>query len=112
MRHTKNNNLPAKVYRNQDVKSITLAVPEPGHRHLRTAINLKDQVVVLQEATVAALVRGYIAIKTHPATRGVHLKSTLVDNRKKGYAAWQLMESPEDEPEKIMSQLIDDITPE
>lgn len=82
------------VLTNADIREIELAVPE-GHKHLRTTLRLQDgREMVLQEATVANLVRAYVAIKTHPQKKSVLLKGTeLADGeRKTGFAAWQLLE--------------------
>jgi hypothetical protein len=67
-------------------------IPE-GHKHLRTMIVLQDGTeMVFQEATIANLVRAYIAVKTHPATKKVVLKGKRLTERKEGYAEWQLVE--------------------
>jgi len=43
------------------------ALLPPGHRHLRATIRLHSgEEIVLKEATLANLVRGYVGIKTHP----------------------------------------------
>ena len=69
-----------------------LAVPA-GHRHLRLIITTKEgDTVVLQEAAVAAIVRAYTTIKTHPVRRAVKLVSKTPDNLKEGYAKDQLVE--------------------
>ncbi len=100
-----------RIYRNQQVKSVTIASPGRPHRHLRTAINTGDQVIVLQEAVVAAIVRGYTTIKTHPEITGVHMvgKQHL---GKQGYATWQLLEddSGREHPESIIAGLVNDET--
>jgi hypothetical protein len=78
--------------RNCDVVSISAEIP-PGHRHLRTTVLLADGTeLVLQEATVAAMVRSYTAVKTHPTTTAVKLTGRHLDDRKDGYAEWQLLE--------------------
>lgn len=81
------------VFRNEDIDGLVTEIPE-GHKHLRTTITLKDGgELTFQEATVAGIVRSYIAIKTGPLCSKVVMKSVKLDNRKKGYAEWQLMES-------------------
>jgi hypothetical protein len=80
------------IIRNCDVVSISAEIP-PGHRHLRTTVLLADGTeLVFQEATVAAMVRSYTAIKTHPTTTAVKLTGRYLDDRKVGYAEWQLLE--------------------
>ncbi|MCX7794842.1 MAG: hypothetical protein N2257_10645 [Thermodesulfovibrionales bacterium] len=77
---------------NEDIKELIIEVPE-GHRHLRTRLVLNDgSEIVLQEATVANLVRAYITVKTHPVINRVALKGQKIASRKKGYAEWQLVE--------------------
>lgn len=77
---------------NADVREIEITVPR-GHEHLRTAIRLQSgDEIVLQEATVANLVRGYILVKTHPQKKSVRLKGMDLTERKQGFAEWQLLE--------------------
>ncbi len=80
------------MVRNEDVVQVTTEIPE-GHLHLRTTLQLVDgTAVVLQEATMAALVRAYVAVKTDPLRERVVLTGRKVAERKKGYAEWQLLE--------------------
>lgn len=84
----------ARVVRNEDVTRVVAEIPQ-GHRHLRTTLTLADGTsITLQEATVAALVRGYVAVKTDPIRERVVLVGTTVARRKAGYAQWQLLEEP------------------
>jgi len=81
------------IVRNEDVKELILEVPE-GHTHLRLSLVLHDgSEMVFQEATVANLVRAYIALKTHPHKKRIRLKGKRLDLRKEGYAEWQLLEA-------------------
>ncbi len=57
-----------KVYRNEDVLEIIAAIPH-GHQHTGFLIRFKDQEILLQEATVAALVRAYVLVSLHPLRR-------------------------------------------
>jgi hypothetical protein len=83
------------IVRNEDVKELVLEVPE-GHTHLRTSLVLRDgSEMVLQEATVANLVRAYVTLKTHPRKERVKLQGKRVGQRKEGYAEWQLLEAEE-----------------
>ncbi len=80
------------VIKNEDIKELIVEVPE-GHKHLRTIIVLKDGTEsVFQEAAIANLVRAYITVKTHPSINRVNLKSKKLEEKKKGYAEWQLLE--------------------
>jgi len=78
--------------RNEDVKELIAEIPE-GHKHIRTTITLQDGTeMTFQEATIANLVRAYISIKTHPALFRAVLRGARLDERKDGYAEWQLLE--------------------
>lgn len=80
------------ILRNEDIKELITEIPE-GHKHLRITIRLKDgSEFTLQEATVANLVRAYITVKTHPILKRVALRGKRLENRKEGYAEWQLIE--------------------
>jgi len=83
-----------RVLANADIKEIAVAPPE-GHQHLRATITLHSgEAIVLQEATLANLVRAYVDIKTHPQRESVRLvgRELREAERKKGFAEWQLLE--------------------
>ena len=83
-----------RIVSNGEVVEIELAVPE-GHRHLRARISLAGgEVLVLQEATVANLVRAYVGLKTHPTRQRQRLVGRVLadQERKSGFADWQLLE--------------------
>ena len=78
--------------RNEDIKEVTVGIPE-GHRHIRTCIVLRDGTeFVFREAAVANILRAFVTVKTHPAKTCVRLKGKNMEQRKKGYAEWQLLE--------------------
>jgi hypothetical protein len=78
--------------KNEDVKDLIAEIPE-GHKHIRTTIMLQDGTeMTFQEATIANLVRAYISIKTHASLSKVVLRGARLDERKDGYAEWQLLE--------------------
>lgn len=84
-----------RVLANADIREIELAVP-PGHRHLRAILRLAGgEELVLQEATVASLVRAYVSVKTHPTRTGIRLvgRSLTAEEVKEGFADWQLLEN-------------------
>lgn len=84
----------SSVLRNEDIIEIVAEIQE-GHLHLRTTLTLGDgSSVTLQEATVAAIVRAYVAVKTDPLRTRVRLTGRRLAERKSGYAEWQLMEEP------------------
>lgn len=83
-----------RTLRNEDVVAVVAEIPE-GHRHLRTTVRLADgTAMTFQEATVAAMVRAYIAVKTDPLRSRVALRGRRVTGGKEGYAEWQLLEEP------------------
>ena len=77
---------------NEDIQEVTVGVPE-GHRHIRTCIVLRDGTeLVFPEAAVANILRAFVTVKTHPVKTAVRLKVKRMEQRKKGYAEWQLVE--------------------
>jgi hypothetical protein len=84
-----------KIYRNEDVEEIVACIPE-GHRHVRLILKLSDQTIILQEATVAAIVRAYLNIALHPTRKYVRLVKRSLTDLKQGFAKTQLMEESED----------------
>lgn len=77
---------------NEDVREVLVEIPE-GHRHIRTRVVLQDGTgFVLQEATVANILRAFIRIKTDPRETSVRLVGKKLLKRKHGYAEWQLLE--------------------
>jgi hypothetical protein len=80
------------ILRNEDIREVIAEIPE-GHRHLRTTIVLQDgSEITFQEATIANIVRAYINIKTHPQRQRVVLRGRMLEDKKDGYAEWQLIE--------------------
>ncbi|RJQ43950.1 MAG: hypothetical protein C4538_11205 [Nitrospiraceae bacterium] len=80
------------IVTNADIKELVAEIPE-GHGHLRTTIIFQDgREMTFQEATIANIVRAYITVKTHPRIRRVVLKGAALNDRKEGYAEWQLVE--------------------
>jgi len=71
--------------------------------HARLVLELEDQVLVLQEATVAAIVRAYASVALHPTRRAVELVSRRLGRgeRKPLFAEWQLVESGRGEDEVL-----------
>jgi len=97
-----------KVYPNDRVKEILAAIPR-GHTHLRLALIFDDQVIILHEATVAAIVRTYINIVLHPSKRGIRLRGRCMssDERKHGYARYQLIEDTEYSEDDAVKTIMD-----
>lgn len=83
-----------RILANSDIREIELSVPA-GHQHLRAVIRTATgEELVLQEATVASLVRAYISVKTHPIRTSCRLTGRRLEDaeRKSGFADWQLLE--------------------
>jgi hypothetical protein len=77
---------------NEDIVEVLAEIPE-GHRHIRTKVVLGDGTeFVFQEAAVANIVRAYVTLKTHPVKSLVRLRGKKLEERKQGYAEWQLVE--------------------
>ena len=77
---------------NEEIKELIVEIPE-GHKHLRVTFTLKDdQEITFLEATIANLVRAYVAIKTHPSKTRIRLVGQHIDEGKQGFAGWQLLE--------------------
>ncbi len=99
------------LYPNECVEEIVAGVPR-GHRHLRLAIRFRDgRTIVLHEATVAAIVRAYVDVVTHPLRSGVRLLGVRLEERKRGYAEWQLLEANLDDEavrrlEEVLSRAV------
>ncbi len=82
-----------RVFRNEDIKSIAAFIPK-GHRHVRLLIDLGDEVLVFQQATIDAIIRAYTQVALHPTRRAVILKLSRLSSkeRKVGFAEFQLLE--------------------
>jgi len=89
-----------RIIRNIDVKNIYIGPPK-GHRHLRLLIDLGGEAIVFQEATIAAIVRGYINIKTHPIKKAVKMKMHILEDRKREYSRYQQLEEEIDDESVI-----------
>lgn len=97
-----NSNSTVKIYRNSDVEEIVIAIPR-NHVHVRLLIRLKDQSILLNEAVVAAIVRGYLSIALDPMRRGIILRQIVFNKSslKKGYDTIQLIEVPDSEEKAV-----------
>jgi len=100
-----------KIIRNRDVDYVIVAIPK-SHKHIRVIIKLNDgTIMIFHEATIANIVRAYVTIKTHPIIKAVKLSKRCLEERKEGYAKYQLLEEnlPEDsilsEVDRILSEV-------
>jgi len=95
------------VYPNEGVRRVIAFIP-PGHLHLRLILELEDQTIVLHEATVAAIVRAYTDITTHPIRRAIELERKFLgkgSGKKPFYARSQLLETDRLEEEIVNEAL-------
>ena len=77
---------------NEMIREVVMEVPE-GHTHIRTRVRLHDGTeLVFQEATIANIARAYITIKTHPQKTALRLEGKILQNKKQGFADYQLLE--------------------
>jgi hypothetical protein len=88
------------VLKNSDVKRVICLIPKK-HRHIRLILEYDNVKLVLQEATISAIVRSFIDLKHHPTRRAVELVSKRLSSRKEGYADHQLVESGRSEDEVL-----------
>jgi len=80
------------IIRNEDISEVIAEIPR-RHKHIRTTLKLQNgKEITFEEAAIANIVRAYISIKTHPVNERIVLKGKRLDERKDGYADWQLLE--------------------
>ncbi len=85
------------LLRNRNVSRVLVGVPD-GHQHIRARIETAGgDVITLQEATLAAIARAYLAVSTHPTRNAVELRAMEISGRKRGFAEVQLLETDADE---------------
>jgi len=85
------------LLRNRHVSRVVVGVPD-GRQHIRARIETAGgDVITLQEATLAAIARAYLAVSTHPTRNAVELRAAEVPGRKDGFAEVQLIETSADE---------------
>jgi len=87
-----------RVLKNSDVKFMAAFIPH-GHRHVRVLINIGDEILILQQATIDALIRAYTSVALHPLRKAhaLILKKLPSKERKEGFAEYQLVEVSIDE---------------
>jgi hypothetical protein len=75
---------------------------------MRTILEIGNKRLILQEATIAGIVRAFTTLKTHPTLYGIELRNNPCEKRRKGYAEYQLLESNRSSKDVITE--INDIT--
>ncbi len=81
-----------RIIKNEDVRTVKVEIPE-GHQHIRTTVVLNDgEELIFQEATISNILRAFITVKTHPVKKSIRLRLRKLNDRKDGYAQWQLIE--------------------
>ncbi|MDZ7263437.1 MAG: hypothetical protein ONB16_02550 [candidate division KSB1 bacterium] len=77
----------------KDVDRLLFGVPT-DHKHCRLAlITTRDECFILSEALVAAIVRAYVSLKTHPQLKTIEMNSSRSSWPKADFADYQLLES-------------------
>mgnify|MGYP000333042267 CR=1 FL=1 len=91
-----------KIYKNKDVEKVIAFIP-PGHRHVRLYIEFNDQRIIIQQATVDAIIRAYSSVALHPQRKAIELvkKKLSKYERKEGFAEYQLIETSKKDEEII-----------
>ncbi len=91
-----------RILKTNDVVRVIAFIP-PGHTHTRVLIETSDgDAIVLQQASVDALIRAYVAVALHPQRVACELTlRELTLHRKHGFARWQLVESARSEDEVL-----------
>jgi hypothetical protein len=75
------------------VDRLLFAIPAT-HKHYRLAlITRENECLILSEAVVAAVVRAYVGIKTHPLLTGIEMTSVTLPSPKEDFANHQLLET-------------------
>ncbi len=76
-----------------NVTQLLYGFPD-NHQHCRLILKT-DQTppLILTEALVAAIVRSYVTIQTHPVRQGVEMTAQLIQEPKSNYTSWQLLET-------------------
>uniref|UniRef100_A0A7C3SKY7 Uncharacterized protein n=1 Tax=Thermofilum pendens TaxID=2269 RepID=A0A7C3SKY7_THEPE len=92
--------MSTKVYRNDEVKRVVAFIPR-GHAHVRLLLELRDQAIILNEATLAAITRAYLSVLLHPLRKAVEMRLVRLPERKALYAEYQLLETERSEDEVL-----------
>lgn len=75
------------------IDRLLFAIPAT-HKHYRLALITREkECLMLSEAVVAAVVRAYVGIKTHPLRTGIEMTSVPLPLPKENFASHQLLET-------------------
>jgi hypothetical protein len=83
--------------RNRHVVRLVLGTPAGGEGIQARIQTNEGDVIALEGATLAALVRAYMAVTTHPTLQAIELRSAALEPAKAGFASHQLIEIAADE---------------
>ena len=76
-----------------EVEQIVFGIPE-NHKHCRLMIKTnQNQTFIFSEALVAAIVRSYVSVKTHPTRRAIKMAQKIIAKPKDDFATYQLIET-------------------
>lgn len=79
---------------NEQIERLLVGVPT-GHQHIRAALQLQGETLLLQEATIANLCRAYLRVSTEPRpdAQALELRADAGSSRRAGFALHQLLET-------------------
>jgi hypothetical protein len=81
----------------QEVEQFLFGIPE-NHKHCRLIIKTdQNQTFIFSEALVAAIVRSYILVKTHPIRSSIEMAQKIIEKPKDDFATYQLLETNTDD---------------
>jgi len=83
--------------RNRHVVRLVLGTPAGGEGIQARIQTNEGDVIALEGATLAALVRAYMAVTTHPTLQAIELRAAALEPAKAGFATHQLIEIASDE---------------
>lgn len=95
----------------QNVNQLLFGIPD-NHKHCRLVLKTEPiATLVFSEALVAAIVRAYVTVKTHPTHGGIEMTSQPISNGKADFATWQLLETdkPDNEIQREISSYLNKI---
>ena len=80
-----------------NVEQLLFGIPK-DHKHCRLVVRTdQNQVLVCSEALVAAIVRSYISVKTHPERLAIEMNQKILEQQKNDFASFQLLETDKDD---------------
>ncbi len=94
------------IFPNESVQRVLIGTPT-GHKHLRVVVETSNRILLFHEATLANVVRAFVAAKTHPQMEAVELVLKKSQQFRPGFASAQLLEQAE--PQSDIQKKLDDL---